>query len=61
MRRRPRYSREPHDPRAFTESFDRAYFRLARLRRRRKLFPTWRRWLRQTLPHIEGPWVLEAR
>ena len=61
MRRRPRYSREPHDPRAFTESFDRAYSRFARVYDIAvKLFPTWRRWLRQTLPHIEGPRVLEV-
>jgi ubiquinone/menaquinone biosynthesis C-methylase UbiE len=61
MRRRARYSVEPADPRAFTERFDRAYSRFARAYDLAvKLLPTWRRWLRHTLPCIVGPRVLEV-
>jgi ubiquinone/menaquinone biosynthesis C-methylase UbiE len=60
-RHRPRYSVEPHDQRAFTQRFDRAYSRFARAYDVAvKLLPTWRRWLRHTLPHIIGPRVLEV-
>jgi ubiquinone/menaquinone biosynthesis C-methylase UbiE len=56
-----RYSTEPRDKRRFTESFDRAYSRFARLYDLAvRALPIWRRWLRQALPHIDGPRVLEV-
>jgi len=56
-----RYSEEPSDPRAFTESFDRAYSRFARAYDLGvRIFPVWRRWLASALPHIRGPRVLEV-
>jgi ubiquinone/menaquinone biosynthesis C-methylase UbiE len=56
-----RYSAEPSDPRAFTAGFDRMYTRVATLFDWTvKLVPTWRRWLRRALPHVEGPRVLEV-
>ena len=57
----PRYSAEPRDKRRFTESFDRAYSRFARLYDLAvRLLPIWRRWLCHALPHIYGPRVLEV-
>jgi ubiquinone/menaquinone biosynthesis C-methylase UbiE len=56
-----RYSAEPEDKRQFTDAFDRFYSRFARLYDWAvKLTPWWRRWLRQALPHIAGPRVLEV-
>ncbi len=56
-----RYSTEPRDTRTFTESFDRAYSRFARLYDLAvRVLPIWRRWLRHALPHIDGPRVLEV-
>jgi ubiquinone/menaquinone biosynthesis C-methylase UbiE len=57
----PRYSAEPADPRAYTAANDRLYTRFARLYDLLvKAFPVWRRWLRHTLPAIQGPRVLEV-
>lgn len=57
----PRYSTEPDDDRAFSERFDRLYSRFARpYDLAVRLLPTWRRWLSQALPHVEGPRVLEV-
>jgi ubiquinone/menaquinone biosynthesis C-methylase UbiE len=56
-----RYSEEPGDPQAYTDAFDRWYSRLARpYDVAVKLLPVWRRWLRQALPLIQGPRVLEV-
>ena len=56
-----RYSREPDDPRAYTDAFDRWYSRFARpYDVAVKVLPVWRRWLRQALPLIQGPRVLEV-
>jgi ubiquinone/menaquinone biosynthesis C-methylase UbiE len=57
---RRRYSGEPQDKNRFTQQFDRFYTRFARwyawfIR----VFPFWRHWLDQALPHITGPRVLE--
>ena len=61
MKVKARYSAEPEDKRQFTDSFDRFYSRFARLYDWAvKLTPWWRRWLRQALPHIAGPRVLEV-
>jgi ubiquinone/menaquinone biosynthesis C-methylase UbiE len=55
------YSSEPRDKRRFTESFDRAYSRFARLYDLAvRVLPIWQRWLRRALPYIEGPRVLEV-
>lgn len=56
-----RYSPEPQDARAFTQSLDRFYSRFAGaydLAVRR--LPLWRGWLRHVLPHLCGPRVLEV-
>lgn len=59
--RNSRYSVEPTDRQAFTEAFDRKYSRFAHLYDVAvKVLPFWRRWLRQALPAIEGPRVLEV-
>jgi ubiquinone/menaquinone biosynthesis C-methylase UbiE len=56
-----RYSTEPDDPHAYTARNDRLYSRLAGAYDLVvKVLPTWRRWLRRALPHIEGPRVLEV-
>lgn len=61
MRKPPAYSIEPSDKPAFTRRFDHLYSRFARLYDLAvRLVPTWRRWLRHALPHIDGPRVLEV-
>ncbi len=56
-----RFSREPADPRAFSDSFDRFYTRVARAYDVGvKLCPVWRSWLLRAVPHIRGPRVLEV-
>lgn len=61
MQRSRHYSNEPEDPQGFTDTFDRRYSRFARLYDTAvKILPVWRRWLRQALPAIEGPRVLEV-
>lgn len=61
MRGDPQFSSEPQDKRAFTKRFDRLYSRFARAYDLAvKFLPTWRRWLIQAIPHIEGPRVLEV-
>lgn len=57
----PRYSDEPDDRRKFTEDFDRFYTAFAGAYDLFvKFLPLWSRWLRQALPHIRGPRVLEV-
>ncbi len=56
-----KYSPEPEDKAQFTVEFDRYYTRIARVYDIMvKLLPIWRNWLKQALPHIHGPRVLEA-
>lgn len=56
-----RYSVEPPDPRAYTESLDQQFSRFARAYDLAvKILPGWRRWLRHAIPVIEGPRVLEV-
>jgi len=55
------YVPEPEDKVGFTEQFDRFYTRFAGLYDGAvRLLPFWKRWLKATLPHIQGPRVLEA-
>ena len=59
--KRPLYSDEPRDPQAFQEGFDRLYTRIAGIYDIGiKVFPIWKTWLRQVLPHIIGRRVLEV-
>lgn len=56
-----RYSQEPQDPRAFTEAYDRFYTRFAPAYTLAvKAIPVWKTWLSHSLPHLEGPRVLEV-
>jgi len=60
MMPRRTYSNEPDDPRAFTRRMDRAYSAWARVYDVAvKRLPIWKRWLRETLPHIQGDRILE--
>ena len=55
------YSTEPDDGEQFTRELDRIYTRFAGAYDFAvKLFPVWKTWLRQALPHIKGPKVLEV-
>ena len=54
------YSTEPLDKEGYTEQFDQAYSRFAKLYGLMvKWFPLWRNWISHTTPHILGPNVLE--
>jgi len=56
-----RYSREPIDCHEYTARLDGGYTRFARLYDAAvKMLPFWKTWLKQVLPHITGPRVLEA-
>jgi len=55
------YSTEPEDHDAFTRRFDVFYSRFAGVYDVLvKALPVWKDWLRQALPHIVGPRVLEV-
>ena len=55
------YSQEPKDDKQFTREFDKFYSSFARTYDLLvKWLPSWRNWLRQVLPHIQGPRVLEV-
>ena len=59
--RLPVYSTEPGDKERFTREFDRTYTLIARVYDLAvKALPVWKSWLRQALPHIRGPSVLEV-
>ena len=58
---KPLYSKEPADTKAFQQTFDRFYTKTARLYDLGvKVFPWWKNWLIQALPHIQGRRVLEV-
>lgn len=58
---RPLYSEEPADTKAFQETCDRFYTRIARLYDIGvKVLPVWKAWLKRALPHIQGRRVLEV-
>lgn len=55
------YSKEPRDPKRFTQDFDRLYSRIARaFDLFVKVIPVWSAWLNQALPYLLGPRVLEV-
>jgi ubiquinone/menaquinone biosynthesis C-methylase UbiE len=57
----PAYSSEPEDKEQFSREFDRVYTLLAGVYDLAvKLLPVWKSWLKQALPHIRGPKVLEV-
>ncbi len=61
IRNPPKYSDEPEDKQAFTASWNAIYSRTARAYDLAvKCLPVWKTWLRQAIPHIEGPRVLEV-
>jgi len=54
------FSEEPKDGKQFTENFDKFYTQSARIYDALvKWLPVWRNWLKEALPHIQGPRVLE--
>ena len=58
---RPAYSTEPDDKARFTRDFDRTYTLIAGVYDLAvKALPVWKSWLRQAIPHIRGPRVLEV-
>ncbi|MCP4358875.1 MAG: methyltransferase domain-containing protein [Chloroflexi bacterium] len=55
------YSPEPVDKKQYSEKFDQMYGRFAKIYDLTvKLFPVWRNWISQAVPHIRGPRVLEV-
>lgn len=54
------YSTEPTDKKEFSQNFDRMYGRFAKLYDLAvKTVPVWRNWIKQAIPLIHGPKVLE--
>jgi ubiquinone/menaquinone biosynthesis C-methylase UbiE len=54
------FGREPADKEAFITEMDQSYSRFARVYDYvAKYLPLWQRWIGHTLPHIQGPRVLE--
>jgi len=61
MQQKSIYVSEPKDKEEFTENFNKFYTVFARTYDlATRIFPFWRRWLKVTVPHIEGPKVLEV-
>ena len=61
MRQEASYVSEPKNKEEFTKDFNKFYTAFARTYElATKIFPFWRRWLKTTLPHIQGPRVLEV-
>ncbi|MBL6961692.1 MAG: class I SAM-dependent methyltransferase [Anaerolineales bacterium] len=55
------YVSEPENKEEFTKDFNKFYTVFARMYDlATKIFPFWRRWLKTTIPHIQGPKVLEV-
>lgn len=55
-----KYVPEPEEKEKFTQQFDRFYTSFAKgYDLAVKVLPFWKRWLKATLPHIQGPRVLE--
>ena len=61
MAKKANYVREPKNKGQFTEKFDKFYTIFARTYDAVvKILPFWKRWLKTTIPHIQGPRVLEV-
>jgi ubiquinone/menaquinone biosynthesis C-methylase UbiE len=61
LNRQLAYSDEPEDKEQFTRQFDRTYTMVAGVYDLAvKALPVWKSWLKQALPHIQGPKVLEV-
>ncbi len=61
MKQELTYSTEPEDGEEFTQKLDRVYGLLAGAYDVAvRVFPVWKTWLKQALPHIQGPKVLEV-
>jgi len=61
MTQQSEYSTEPSDKEAFTSKNNRIYSLFAGAYDLLvKILPTWKKWICQTLPHIQGPRVLEV-
>lgn len=61
MSTHPTYSPEPENQKGFTAEFDSFYTRFSGVYDFLvKSLPVWKNWLKRTLPHIQGPRVLEA-
>jgi ubiquinone/menaquinone biosynthesis C-methylase UbiE len=57
----PTYSNEPSDKTQFTANFDHAYTQFASIYAFAvKALPFWKTWIKQALPYIQGPRVLEV-
>jgi ubiquinone/menaquinone biosynthesis C-methylase UbiE len=55
------YASEPEDKRRFIEDFNKFYTTFARAYDVvTRVLPFWKRWLKTTIPHIQGPRVLEV-
>jgi len=61
LNQRLTYSNEPDNREQFTKEYDRFYTLFARVYDLAvKVLPVWKSWLKQALPHIQGPKVLEV-
>jgi ubiquinone/menaquinone biosynthesis C-methylase UbiE len=61
MGKKPAYSDEPKDQERYSEDLDRYYTRLGRLYDLAVRFlPVWKSWIKEAIPHIQGPRVLEV-
>ena len=61
MQKEAVYFTEPENKEKFTDDFNKVYTVFAGIYEVViKIFPFWRRWIKSTIPHIEGPRVLEV-
>ncbi|MBC8504777.1 MAG: methyltransferase domain-containing protein [Anaerolineales bacterium] len=61
MNKQLRYVSEPEDKEQFTEQYNRFYTSFAKIYDGVvRVLPFWKRWLKATLPHIQGSRVLEV-
>ncbi|MFC1862538.1 class I SAM-dependent methyltransferase [Thermodesulfobacteriota bacterium] len=61
MFKEPKYNKEPRDKEKFTEEFDKFYSNFTAVYDIAvKRLPVWKTWIRQSIPHIQGPRVLEV-
>jgi ubiquinone/menaquinone biosynthesis C-methylase UbiE len=61
MQKDVKYGHEPENKEQFTQEFNKFYTAFAQMYDGMiKILPFWKRWLNTTLPHIQGPRVLEV-